>query len=164
MEQERQARAPVVEKKVTGKFAVFIDENEEEERKERDEEAMRLKIEEEAAALVAKREAEFPTFGLKSAVVKTDPVTNNWAAMAQNAATLPLPKPKAKAVVEQKSKAKATAVGWADDSDDEYNEDMYESALASDDDAPSSPRPFDFPPLSSSTPCYARATADDNDW
>jgi hypothetical protein len=151
LEQERQARAPVVEKKVTGKFAVFIDENEEEERKERDEEAMRLKIEEEAAALVAKREAEFPTCGLKSAVVKTDPVTNHWAAMAQHAATLPLPKPKAKAVVEQKSKAKATAVGWADDSDDEYNEEMYESVVNNNDGV-------------NITYYSARATADDNDW
>ena len=163
LEQERQARAPVVEKKVTGKFAVFIDENEEEERKERDEEEMRLKAEEAAAALGSKREAEFPTFGLKPAPKVAAP-SNNWAAMAQNAAALPQAKPKPKAVVEQKSKAKATAVGWADDSDNEYDEERYESILASDDDAPSSPRPFDFPPLSSSTPCYARATADDNDW
>ena len=43
MEQERQARAPVVEKKANGKFAVFLDEDEEEERRERDEEEMRLK-------------------------------------------------------------------------------------------------------------------------
>ena len=163
MEEERQARAPVVEKKVTGKFAVFLDEAEEEERREREDEEMRLKIEEEAAALVAKREAEFPTFGLKAAP-KFAPVANNWAAMAQNAVALPQTKPKSKAVVQEKPKAKATAVGWADDSDEEYEEEMYESFLSGDNDEPSSPRPFEFPPLSSSAPCYARATADDNDW
>jgi hypothetical protein len=167
LEQERQARLPpIVENKAGSKFAVLLDEEEEEERRERQEEEMRLKVDEAAAALVAKREAEFPTFGLKS-TPKTAPVTTNWAAMAQNAATLPLPKPKSKpkskAVLEQKPKAKATAVGWADDSDDEYEEERYESILASDDE-PSSPRPFDFPALSSSAPCYARATADDNDW
>jgi hypothetical protein len=164
MEQERQARAPVVAKKATGKFAAFLDEDEEEERNERNEEQMRLKIEEAAAALVAKREAEFPTFGLKSAPKTAAPVGNNWAAMAQNAAALPIPKPKviAKAVVEE-TKPKYNYVGWAEDSDDDYEEEMYESAVASDDDEPSSPRPFEFLPVSS-TPCYARATADDDDW
>ena len=163
MEQERQARLPpIVENKAISKFAVLLDEDEEEERKERQEEEMRLKIEEAAAALVAKREAEFPTFGLKSAP-KTAPVTTNWSVMAQNAAALPLPKPKAKAVVEQKPKAKTTSVGWADDSDDEYEEERYESVLASDNET-SYPRPFTFPALSSSTPCYARASYDDNDW
>lgn len=162
MEQERQSRLPpIVEKKVTGKFAAFIDEAEEEERNERDEEEMRLKAEEAAAALVAKREAEFPTFGLKAAP-KSVPTSNNWATMAQNAAALPLPKPKAKVVVEEKPKS--NYVGWAEDSEDEYEEEMYESAVASDDDEPSSPRPFAFTPLSSSAPCYARATADDDDW
>jgi len=159
MEQERQARAPVVEKKANGKFAVFLDEDEEEERRERDEEEMRLKVEEAAAALVAKREAEFPTFGLK-AVATTAPTTN-WAAMAQNAAALPLPKPKAKAVVIVEEKPK-TNVRWADDSDDEHNEEMYDSLL--NDDEPSSPRPYEYPSISSSVPCYARATADDDDW
>ena len=159
MEEERQARAPVVEKKVTGKFAAFIDEAEEEERNEREEEEMRLKAEEEAAALVAKREAEFPTFGLKPAP-KTAAPSNNWTTMAQNAAALPLPKPKPKAVVEEKPKL--NYVGWAEDSDDEYEEDMYESVIPSDDE-PSSPRPFEF--LSTSNaPCYDRATADDDDW
>jgi len=147
MEQERQARAPVVEKKVTGKFAVFIDENEEEERKERDEEEMRLKAEEAAAALVAKRETEFPTFGLKPAA-KTAAPSNNWAAMAQNAAALPLPKTKAKVVVEKKPKAN---VGWADDSDDEHNEEMYESVVNNNDGV-------------NITYYSARATADDDDW
>ena len=160
MEQERQARAPVVEKKANGKFAVFLDEDEEEERRERDEEEMRLKVEEAAAALVAKREAEFPTFGLKAAP-KNAPAATNWAATAQNAAALPLPKPKAKvvAIVEEKPKAN---VRWADDSDDEHNEEMYESVL--NDDEPSSPRPYEYPSLSSSAPCYARSTAEDNDW
>ena len=163
MEQERQARAPVVEKKANGKFAVFLDEDEEEERREREEEEMRLKVEEAAAALVAKREAEFPTFGLKPAAVPA-PNSTNWAAMAQNAAALPLPKPKAKAVtiVEEKPK---TNVRWADDSDDDVqDEEMYESLLNDDDDEPSSPRPFAFLSSSSSAPCYARATADDDDW
>jgi len=160
MEQERQARAPVVEKKAIGKFAVFLDEDEEEERRERQEEEMRLKVEEAAAALVAQREAEFPTFGLKPAA-KTALVANNWAAMAQNAAALPLPKPKAKAVVIVEEKPKAN-VRWADDSEDEYNEEMYESVL--NDDEPSSPRPYEYPSISSSVPCYARATADDDDW
>jgi hypothetical protein len=159
MEQERQARAPVVEKKATGKFAAFLDEAEEEEMKEQQENEMRLKIEEEAAALVAKREAEFPTFGLKAAP-KSAPVTTNWAAMAQNAVALPLPKPKAKVVVEEKPKL--NYVGWAEDSDDEYEEEMYESVIPSDDE-PSSPRPFEFLPISN-VPCYARATADDDDW
>ena len=160
MEQERQARAPVVEKKANGKFAVFLDEDEEEERRERDEEEMRLKVEEAAAALVAKREAEFPTFGLKAAP-KNAPAATNWAAMAQNAAALPLPKLKTKvvAIVEEKPKAN---VRWADDSDDEYNEEMYDSLL--NDDEPSSPRPYEYPSLSSSAPCYARSTAEDNDW
>jgi len=163
LEQERQARLPpIVENKAISKFAVLLDEEEEEERRERQEEEMRLKVDEAAAALIAKREAEFPTFGLKS-TPKTAPVTTNWAAMAQNAATLPLPKPKSKTVIEQKPKAKTTAVGWADDSEDEYEEERYESILASDDE-PSSPRPFDFPALSSSAPCYARASYDDNDW
>jgi hypothetical protein len=164
MEEERQARAPqVVEKKSTGKFDVFLDEAEEEEMKERQEEEMRLKIEEEAAALVAKREAEFPTFGLKAAP-KFAPVANNWAAMAQNAVALPLPKPKSKAVVQEKPKSKGKYDGWADDSDEEYEEEMYESVIPSDDDEPSSPRPFEFPPISSSAPCYARSSWDDNDW
>jgi hypothetical protein len=162
MEQERLSRLPpIVEKKATGKFAAFIDEDEEEERKERQEEEMRLKIEEAAAALVAKREAEFPAFGLKAAP-KTAPVATNWAAMAQNAAALPLPKPKAKAVVEEKPKSKGKYDGWADDSDEEYEEEMYESVVGDED--PSSPRPFEFPPLTGSTPCYARSSWDDNDW
>jgi hypothetical protein len=159
IEQERQARAPVVEKKATGKFAAFIDEDEEEERKERQEEEMRLKIEEAAAALVAKREAEFPTFGLKKVAPMSAPVATNWASMAQNAAALPLPKPKPKAVVEEKPKL--NYVGWAEDSDDEYEEEMYESVVGDED--PSSPRPFEFLPVSN-VPCYARATADDDDW
>ena len=159
MEQERQARAPVVEKKANGKFAVFLDEDEEEERRERDEEEMRLKVEEAAAALVAKREAEFPTFGLKAAP-KNAPAATNWAAMAQNAAALPLPKLKTKvvAIVEEKPKAN---VRWADDSDDEYNEEMYDSLL--NDDEPSSLRPYESPSISNA-PCYARASADDDDW
>ena len=90
------------------------------------------------------------------------PVATNWAAMAQNAAALPLPKPKPKAVVEEKPKL--NYVGWAEDSDDEYEEEMYESAVASDDDEPSSPRPFEFLPLTSSTPSYTRSSWDDNDW
>jgi hypothetical protein len=159
IEQERQARAPVVEKKATGKFAAFIDEDEEEERKERQEEEMRLKIEEAAAALVAKREAEFPTFGLKKVAPMSAPVATNWASMAQNAAALPLPKPKPKAVVEEKPKL--NYVGLAEDSDDEYEEEMYESVVGDED--PSSPRPFEFLPVSN-VPCYARATADDDDW
>ena len=156
MEQERQARAPVVEKKANGKFALFLDEAEEEERREREEEEMRIKVEEDAAALVAKREAEFPTFGLKPAA-KTAPNSTNWAVMAQNAAALPLPKPKTKvvAIVEEKTKAN---VRWADDSEDEYNEEMYESVL-NDDDEPSSPRPYEYPSISSSVPCYTRSTA-----
>lgn len=164
MEEERQARAPVVEKKATGKFAAFLDEAEEEEMKEQQENERLLKIEEEAAALVAKREAEFPTFGLKKAAPTTAPVSTNWAVMAQNAAALPLPKPKPKAVVEEKPKSKGKYDGWADDSEDEYEEEMYESVIPSDDDEPSSPRPFEFPPISSSAPCYARSSWDDNDW
>jgi hypothetical protein len=159
MEQERQASAPVVEKKANGKFAVFLDEAEDEERRERQEEEMRLKVEEEAAALVAKREAEFPTFGLKPAP-KTAAPSNNWVTMAQNAAALPLPKPKPKAVVEEKPKL--NYVGWAEDSEDEYEEEMYESVL--NDDEPSSPRPFAFTPLSSNAPSYARSSWDDDDW
>jgi hypothetical protein len=163
MEQERQARLPpIVEKKAAGKFAAFIDEDEEEERKERQEEEMRLKIEEAAAALVAKREAEFPSFGLKPSVAKTAPVATNWAAMAQNAAALPLPKPKAKAIVEEKPKSKGKYDGWADDSDEEYEEEMYESVLNDED--PSSPRPLEFLPLTSSTPSYSRSSWDDCDW
>jgi hypothetical protein len=164
MEQERLARLPpVVEKKATGKFGAFLDETEEEERKEREEQEMRLKIEEAAAALVAKREAEFPTFGLKSApVAKTVTVSNNWATMAQNASALPIPKPKVTAKAVEVSKPKTNYVGWAEDSEDEYEEEMYESAVASDDE-PSSPRPFAFLPLTGA-PCYARASYDDNDW
>jgi hypothetical protein len=174
MEQERLARLPpVVEKKATGKFGAFLDETEEEERKEREEEEMRLKIEEAAAALVAKREAEFPTFGLKSApktsapktsAPKTSaPVANNWSIMAQNAAALPTPKPKVIAKAVEAPKPAYNYVGWAEDSDEEYEEEMYESVIPSDDDEPSSPRPFEFPPLSSA-PCYARASYDDDDW
>ena len=165
MEQERQASLPpIVEKKAAGKFAAFIDEDEEEERKERQEEDMRLKIEEAAAALVAKREAEFPSFGLKPSVAKTAPIATNWAAMAQNAAALPLPKPKAKAIVEEKPKSKGKYDGWADDSDDEHEEEMYESVIASDDDEPSSPRAFEFPSISSTTASYSRSSWDDCDW
>jgi len=149
VEQERQARLPpIVEKKATGKFAAFIDEDEEEERKERQEEEMRLKVEEAAAALVAKREAEFPTFGLKPAP-KTAAPSNNWATMAQNAASLPLPKPKPKAVVEEKPKL--NYVGWAEDSEDEYEEEMYESVVNNNDHI-------------NITYYSARSTADDDDW
>ena len=164
MEQERLARLPpVVEKKASGsKFAAFLDETEEEERKEREEEQMRLKIEEDAAALVAKRESEFPSLGMKSTSKTSAPAANNWSVMAQNASALPIPKAKVIAKAVEVLKPKTNYVGWAEDSDDEYQEEMYESAVANDDE-PSSPRPFEFPPLSS-TPCYARATADDNDW
>jgi hypothetical protein len=148
MEQERQARAPVVEKKANGKFAAFIDEAEEEERNERDEEEMRLKAEEAAAALVAKREAEFPTFGLKPAP-KTAAPSNNWATMAQNAVALPLPKPKPKAVVAEKPKA--NYIGWADDSEDEYEEEIYESVVDNNDHI-------------NITYYINRSTADDDDW
>ena len=148
MEQERQSRLPpIVEKKVTGKFAAFIDEAEEEERNERDEEEMRLKAEEAAAALVAKREAEFPTFGLKPAPKTADP-SNNWVTMAQNAAALPLPKPKPKAVVAEKPKA--NYIGWADDSEDEYEE-MYESVVDNNDHV-------------NITYYINRTIAEDNDW
>ena len=164
MEQERLARLPpVVEKKATGKFGAFLDETEEEERKEREEEQMRLKIEEDAAALVAKRESEFPSLGMKSTSKTSAPAANNWSVMAQNASALPIPKAKVTAKAVEVSKPKTNYVGWAEDSDDEYQEEMYESAVASDDDEPSSPRPFEFPPLSSA-PCYARASYDDNDW
>ena len=164
MEQERQSRLPpIVEKKATGKFAAFIDEDEEEERNERQEQDMRLKIEEAAAALIAKRDAEFPTFGLKKAAPTTDPTATNWAAMAQNAAALPLPKLKAKAVVEEKPKL--NYVGWAEDSDDECEEEMYESVIPSDDDEPTTSRPLVFPSTTTSlAPSYVRATSDDCDW
>jgi hypothetical protein len=75
---------------------------------------------------------------------------------------LPLPKPKSKAVVQETPKSKGKYDGWADDSDEEYEEEMYESVVG--DDEPSSPRPFEFPALSSSAPCYARSSWDDNDW
>jgi len=164
MEQERLARLPpVVEKKATGKFAAFIDEDEEEERNERNEEQMRLKIEEAATALVAKRESEFPSLGMKSTSKASAPVANNWSVMAQNAASLPIPKPKVIAKAVEAPKSTYNYVGWAEDSDDEYDEEMYESVIPSDDDEPSSPRPFEFLPVTSA-PCYARATADDDDW
>lgn len=167
MEQERQSRLPpIVEKKANGKFAAFIDEDEDEERNERQEEEMRLKIEEAAAALVAKRESEFPSFGLKKAAPMTAPVATNWAAMAQNAAALPLPKPKAKVVTFVEEKPKLNYVGWAEDSDDDIqDEEMYESVIPSDDDEPVSSRPFVFPTATASlAPKYTRASSDDCDW
>ena len=147
MEEERQARAPVVEKKVTGKFAAFIDEAEEEERLEARiaEEQTRIDLAVQEALL--KKEVEFPSFVSKKA--PTIPTGgNNWAIMASNAAQLAVPKPKVNVIVAPKVEVKGH---WADDSDDEEDEPMYESVVNNNDHV-------------NITYYYARATADDNDW
>ena len=68
--------------------------------------------------------------------------------MASNAAQLAVPKPKVNVIVAPKVEVKGH---WADDSDDEEDEPMYESVVNNNDHV-------------NITYYYARATADDNDW
>lgn len=146
LEQERLARMPVA-KKSTGKFDAFVEEAEEEERLEARiaEEQTRIDLAVQEALL--KKEAEFPSFVSKKA--PTIPTGgNNWAIMASNAAQLAVPKPKVNVIVAPKVEVKGH---WADDSDDEEDEPMYESVVNNNEHV-------------NITYYYARATADDDDW
>ena len=149
LEQDRLARAPpVVPKTSAGKFTAFLEENEEEERQEEEQRRFELAVQEATAQALLKKEAEFPSFVSKKA--PTIPTGgNNWATMASNAALLAVPKPlKSKVIVAQVQPLKTQ---WADDSDDEQDEEMYESVVNNNDHI-------------NITYYSARATADDDDW
>ena len=149
LEQDRLARAPPVAPKTSaGKFTAFLEENEEEERQEEEQRRIDLAVQEANAQALLKKEAEFPSFVSKKA--PTIPTGgNNWATMASNAALLAVPKPlKSKVIVAQVQPLKTQ---WADDSDDEQDEEMYESVVNNNDHI-------------NITYYSARATADDDDW
>lgn len=150
LEQDRLARLPpVVPKTSAGKFTAFLEETEEEERLEEEKRRFELAVQEATAQALLKKEAEFPSFVSKKApTIVTG--GNNWATMASNAALLAVPKPK----VQENSKIVAPVAPsnghWADDSDDEVEQEMYESVVSV--------------PLSNYTSTFPRASYDDDDW
>lgn len=149
LEQDRLARAPpVVPKTSAGKFTALLEENEEEERQEARiaEEQRRFDLAVQEALL--KKEAEFPSFVSKKVINVPAPSTN-WATMASNAALLAVPKPKV--IVAPLVPLVEVKGHWADDSDDEVDEEMYESVVNNNDHI-------------NITYYSARATADDDDW
>ena len=148
LEQDRLARLPPVVPKISaGKFTALLEETEEEERLEARiaEEQTRFDLAVQQALL--KKEAEFPSFVSKKVITSSAPTTN-WAVMASNAAQLAVPKPKVNVIVAPVAPSNGH---WADDSDDEEDEPMYESVVNNNDHV-------------NITYCYVRATADDDDW
>jgi hypothetical protein len=129
---------PVVEKKYSGAFAALGDDSEESEK---------------PVAKVAVVD-EFPAlFGSKTALAKGSPdglkSAVSWAAMAEKPAA-PVLKPIVKPVI--KNTPQIAGKSWADDSDSEEEEEEFQSA------------PLVRTDSVYNAPCYARASADDDDW
>ena len=132
---------PVVEKKYGGIFAAFGDESEESE-KPVSKVAIPVPVD------------EFPAlFGSKTALAKGSPdglkSAVSWAAMAEKPA-VPVLKPIVKPAI--KNTPQIAGKSWADYSDSEEEEEEFQSA------------PLVRTESVYNAPCYARASADDDDW
>ena len=126
---------PVVEKKYSGAFAALGDDSEEEK-----------PVSKQVVAVVD----EFPAlFGSKKEVVSTEKRAISWAAMAEKPAA-PVLKPIVKPIV--KNTPQIAGKSWADYSDSEEEEEEFQSA------------PLVRTDSVYNAPCYARASADDDDW
>ena len=126
---------PVVEKKYSGAFAALGDDSEEEK-----------PVSKQVVAVVD----EFPAlFGSKKEVVSTEKRAISWAAMAEKPAA-PVLKPIVKPIV--KNTPQIAGKSWADYSDSEEEEEEFQSA------------PLVRTESVYNAPCYARASADDDDW
>jgi hypothetical protein len=129
--------APMVEKKYCGAFAAFGDESD-------DEKPVPKQV------VVAVPVDEFPAlFGSKKEAVSTTKSTVSWAAIAEKPAA-PVLKPIVKAIV--KNTPQIAGKSWADysDSDSEEEEEVGTPLVRTD--------------SVYNAPCYARASADDDDW
>jgi len=128
---------PVVEKKYSGAFAALGDDSEESEKPV-------------AKVAVPVPVDEFPAlFGSKKEVVSTEKRAISWAAMAEKPAA-----PVLKSILKPTIKNTPQIAGksWADDSDSDEEEEEFQSA------------PLVRTNSVYNAPCYARASADDDDW
>ena len=127
---------PVVEKKYSGAFAALGDDSEEE--KPVPKVAVPVPVD------------EFPAlFGSKTATAPVAKSVISWAAMAEKPA-VPVLKPIVKPIV--KNTPQIAGKSWADYSDSEEEEEEFQSA------------PLVRTESVYNAPCYARASADDDDW
>jgi hypothetical protein len=128
---------PVVEKKYSGSFAALADDSEEGE-KPVPKVAIPVPVD------------EFPAlFGSKKEVATVAKSAISWAAMAEKPAA-PVLKPIVKPIV--KNTPQIAGKSWADDSDSEEEEEEFQGA------------PLVRTDSVYNVPCYARASADDDDW
>jgi hypothetical protein len=135
---QEQQQAPVqAQNKPKNAFAAFAEEQEDEERE----------VQEEVAKQEVQANQDFPALMGNTRVSQN----NNVKSYSCVAAT---PVDQTRLEMSRQQRLQATqkkAVTWADEDDsDEDQEEMYEE--------PSTPTP------ANNTPCYARATSDDNDW
>ena len=127
---------PVVEKKYSGAFAALGDDSEEE--KPVPKVAVTVPVD------------EFPAlFGSKTATAPVAKSAVSWAAMAEKPAA-PVLKPIVKPAI--KNTPQIASKSWADDSDSEEEEEEFQGA------------PLVRTDSVYNAPCYARASADDDDW
>jgi hypothetical protein len=128
---------PVVEKKYSGAFAALGDDSEESEKPV-------------AKVAVPVPVDEFPAlFGSKKEVVSTEKRAISWAAMAEKPAA-PVLKSILKPTI--KNTPQIASKSWADYSDSEEEEEEIQHA------------PLVRTNSVYNAPCYARASADDDDW
>ena len=128
---------PVVEKKYGGVFAAFGDDSDEGE-KPVSKVALPVPVD------------EFPAlFGSKKEVATVAKSAISWAAMAEKPA-VPVLKPIVKPAI--KNTPQIAGKSWADYSDSEEEEEEFQSA------------PLVRTESVYNAPCYARASADDDDW
>ena len=128
---------PVVERKYAGAFAALGDDSDEEK-----------PVPKQVAAVVPVD--EFPAlFGSKKEAASTEKRAVSWAAIAEKPAA-PVLKPLVKAIV--KNTPQIAGKSWADDSDSEEEEEEFQSA------------PLVRTASVYNAPCYARSSADDDDW
>ena len=129
---------PVVEKKYSGAFAALGDDSDPEGEKPVAKVAVPVPVD------------EFPAlFGSKKEVVSTEKRAISWAAMAEKPAA-----PVLKSILKPTIKNTPQIAGksWADYSDSEEEEEEFQSA------------PLVRTDSVYNAPCYARASADDDDW
>ena len=127
---------PVVEKKYSGAFAALGDDSEEE--KPVPKVAVPVPVD------------EFPAlFGSKTATAPVAKSAVSWAAMAEKPAA-PVLKSILKPTI--KNTPQIASKSWADDSDSDSDEEEFHSA------------PLVRTNSVYNAPCYARASADDDDW
>jgi len=130
---------PVVEKKYSGAFAALGDDSEESEKPV-------------AKVAVPVPVDEFPAlFGSKTATAPVAKSAVSWAAMAEKPAA-PVLKSILKPTI--KNTPQIVSKSWADDSDSEEEEEIQHAPLVRTNSV------YNVVVL----PCYARASADDDDW